>query len=212
MIKLTAEDISNKHHIYRINLINSCSGFKSANLIGTRSTDGFENVAVFSSVTHFGSNPPLLGFVLRPTTVLRNTYENLKETGFYTINHIHESIISEAHHTSAKYPGGVSEFTKTKLDSEYKSDFHAPFVKYCPVQIAMKFEEEYHIKANDTILVLGSIQEIYIEDELLSKDGFIDLAKGNVVTINGLDAYVATNLINRFEYQRPKKDALKESS
>ena len=212
MIKLTAKDIANKHHIYRINLINSCSGYKSANLIGTKSDDGFENVAVFSSVTHFGSNPPLLGFVLRPTTVLRNTYKNLKETGFYTINHIHESIISEAHHTSAKYPGDVSEFTKTCLESEYKSDFYAPFVNNCPIQIAMKYEEEYPIKANDTILVIGSVQEIYIKDELLSNDGFIDLAKGKVVTINGLDGYAATNLIDRFEYQRPKKDALKESS
>ena len=79
--------------IYKINLINSCSGFKSANLLGSVSKEGIPNVAVFSSVTHLGSNPPTLGFILRPTTVPRDTYKNIKENGSFTINHIYEDII-----------------------------------------------------------------------------------------------------------------------
>ena len=56
------EQIENLDKIFRINLINSCSGYKSANLIGTISDKGVKNLAVFSSITHLGSNPPLLGF------------------------------------------------------------------------------------------------------------------------------------------------------
>jgi flavin reductase (DIM6/NTAB) family NADH-FMN oxidoreductase RutF len=100
-------DISKLHHLYKINLINSCSGYKSANLIGTKSEASIENVAIFSSVTHMGSDPALLGFFLRPNTVPRNTYENIINTGLYTINHIHESIIQDAHHTSAKYDTNI---------------------------------------------------------------------------------------------------------
>lgn len=59
------EDIDNLEKIFKINLINSCSGFKSANLLGTISDEGVSNVAVFSSVIHLGSNPPTLGFILR---------------------------------------------------------------------------------------------------------------------------------------------------
>lgn len=77
----TREDIDNLKHIKRINLINSCSGYKSANLLATISKEGVTNVAVFSSVTHLGSNPPVLGFILRPTSIPRNTYKNIKETG-----------------------------------------------------------------------------------------------------------------------------------
>ena len=102
MIKFTNKDFLNMHYLHRNNLVNSSTGYKSANLIGTKSKDHIENLAVFSSVTHLGSNPALLGFFLRPTTVLRNTYENIKETGYYTLNHIHENIIEDAHHTSAK--------------------------------------------------------------------------------------------------------------
>ncbi len=204
MTYFNESDIDNLHRIYKINLINSCSGYKSANLIGSKSKDGFENVAVFSSVTHIGSSPAMLGFFLRPTTVLRNTYENLKNTGYYTINHIHKSIIKDAHHTSAKYDDSISEFDATDLESEFKTDFHAPFVKDAPIQLAMEFVEEYEIKANNTILVIGKIVGLYVNDNLIEKDGFINLSKAEVAAINGLDGYAIPENKTRFGYQRPK--------
>ena len=199
------EDIDGFDHIYKINLMNSLSGYKSANLIGTVSEEGVENVAVFSSVVHLGSNPPLLGYVLRPTTVPRHTYKNIKDTGFYTINHITEAITKDAHHTSAKYDSDISEFDMTELSSEYKKDFKAPFVKESPVQIGMKYVDEYHIKANDTILLVGEIQFFEVVDYLLQEDGFLNLSKGKVATINGLDGYAIPNLFTRYKYQRPKQ-------
>ena len=59
MIHYSEEDIENLDKVFRINLINSCSGYKSANLIGTKSNEGTTNVAVFSSIVHLASNPPL---------------------------------------------------------------------------------------------------------------------------------------------------------
>lgn len=205
MTYFSESDIENLEHIYKINLINSCSGYKSANLIGTKSVDGIENVAVFSSVTHIGSSPAMLGFFLRPTTVIRNTYENLKSTGFYTINHIHQNITEEAHHTSAKYDASISEFDATHLKSEYKSEFLAPFVKEAPIQLAMQFVEEYNIKANNTILVIGKIVGLYINGDLVEDDGFVNLTKAKVAAINGLDGYVIPETKTRYGYQRPKE-------
>jgi len=123
----TKEQIEEFPHLFKINLMNSISGFKSANLVATKSKDNYTNVAVFSSVVHYGSSPAILGFVLRPTTVIRNTYNNIKETGFFTINAVSENIIDDAHHTSAKYPSDVSEFDKTNLISEYKNGFFCIF-------------------------------------------------------------------------------------
>lgn len=198
------QDIDNLEFIYRINLINSCSGFKSANLIATKSRKGISNLAIFSSVTHLGSNPPLLGFFLRPTEVPRHTYDNIKATGAFTINHVNKAIIKQAHHTSAKYGENISEFQVTGIKEEYKDNFIAPFVENAPVQLAMHYEDSYHIKQNDVMLVVGSIHGIYINDDILEEDGFINLSKGNITTINGLDGYAETQLISRFGYQRPK--------
>ena len=199
------KDIQSLNKIFKINLINSCSGFKSANLLGSLSEEGISNVAVFSSVTHLGSNPPTLGFILRPTTVPRDTYKNIKDSGFFTINHIHEAIIEDAHHTSAKYPKEVSEFDVTNLEEEYKGNFKAPFVKDAPVQMSMKFIEEVYVPSNDVMLIVSQIEELYIDDELLQEDGLINLSKGNVATINGLDTYAVPKFKKQLSYQRPKK-------
>lgn len=206
MFHLKRQDFDDLDHLYKINLVNSCSGFKSANLIGTKSNDGIPNVAVFSSVTHFGSNPPLLGIIFRPVSdVPRNTYENIKETGQFTINHIHWDIIEQAHHTSAKYNKRISEFEVTELEEEYKNNWHAPFVKGVPIQIALTYCEEYKIKANNTIQLIAEIKDLYVKDELVEKDGFINLSKANVMTINGLDGYALPSLKQRIDYQRPIK-------
>lgn len=197
-------DIFNLDKIYRINLINSCSGFKSANLLGSISINGTPNVAIFSSVTHLGSSPPTLGFILRPTTVPRDTYKNIKEFGVFTINHIWEDVIEDAHHTSAKYPEGISEFNMTNLESEFKGKFEAPFVKNAPVQMSMKFIEEIYVPSNDVMLIVAQIQELYVQDKLLQEDGLINLSKGNIVTINGLDTYAVPKFKKQLSYQRPK--------
>ena len=201
----TRKNINDLEKIKKINLINSCSGYKSANLIGTISKDGITNVAVFSSITHLGSNPPTLGFILRPTTVPRDTYKNILESGIFTINHIFEDIIEDAHHTSAKYEEAISEFDITGLEDEYYNDCIAPFVKGSPVQMEMKFIEEYHIKSNNVIHIIAEIKNLYVKDDILKEDGFLDLAKGKVAAINGLDAYAIADNNTRFNYQRPKK-------
>jgi flavin reductase (DIM6/NTAB) family NADH-FMN oxidoreductase RutF len=199
------KDIDEMDKIFRINLINSCSGYKSANLLGSISNEGIANVAVFSSVTHLGSNPPTLGFILRPTTVPRNTYKNIKETGVFTINHIYEEILQDAHHTSAKYPEEISEFDMTNLETEYKENCIAPFVKGSPVQLKMRYKEEYLIRTNNVLHIIAEIEELYVNDTILQEDGFINLSQGNVAAINGLDAYAIAKNNTRFEYQRPKE-------
>ncbi len=175
-------------------------------MIGTKSNDGIPNVSVFSSVTHLVSNPPLLGIVFRPVSdVPRNTYENIKETGRFTVNHIHLDIIEQAHHTSAKYDKRISEFDITELEEEYKNNWHVPFVKGAPIQMALTYCEEYKIKANNTIQLIAEIKDLYIIDDILEQDGFINLSKANVVAINGLDGYALPSLKQRIDYQRPKK-------
>ena len=205
MIHFSKENIDNLDKIYRLNLINSCTGYKSANLLGTVDSDGNTNVAVFSSITHLGSNPAMLGYILRPTTVPRNTFKNIKETKLFTVNHIVKDIINDAHHTSAKYPEEISEFDKTNLEQEYKDECKAPFVKGSPVQLVCKYLNEYNIEENGTILVVASIEELYFDEKLISDSGFLQLDKGDVVTVNGCDGYALPSFLNRFEYQRPKK-------
>ena len=189
--------------IFRLNLINSITGYKSANLIGTKTDNKINNVAIFSSVTHLGSDPPLIGFITRPENGNRNTYNNILKNKIFTINHIVKNQIISAHQSSAKYPKNVSEFDKTDLKIEFKNNFDAPFVKDSPVQIGCSFVNKYFIKENKTTLMIGQVEMLFINKKLLVEDGFVQLDREDVITVNGLDGYALPKLIKRIPYARP---------
>ena len=203
MHKFTRIDIDKMSKIFRLNLINSITGYKSANLIGTKTDDKINNVAVFSSVTHLGSDPPLIGIITRPENGNRNTYNNILKNKIFTINHIVKNQIISAHQSSAKYPKNVSEFDKTDLKVEFKNNFDAPFVKESPVQIGCSFVNKYFIKENKTTLMIGKVQILFINKKLVIEDGFVQLDKEDVITVNGLDGYALPKLIKRIPYARP---------
>ena len=47
MHHFNSSDFKNFSKVYRLNLINSVTGYKSANLIGSQSLEGKENLAIF---------------------------------------------------------------------------------------------------------------------------------------------------------------------
>ncbi len=200
---LTKSVIQALHQVQRLNIINSITGIKPANLIGTVSNEGIANLAVFSSIVHLGSNPALIGFICRPSLeVRRDTLENIMENGFYTINHIHEQFIERAHYTSAKFPRDESEFEYCHFTEEYLFDFKAPFVKESQVKLGMKFEEKMDIKINGTMMIIGCIEHIIFPDKIIDKEGHLDLALCNDVGISGLNTYYQLTKLDSFPYAR----------
>ena len=202
----TSEDIMAMEKQTRVHFINSIGGFKSLSLIGTVDKNGQTNLAVFSSLVHIGANPPLIAVIFRPSPPERNTFSNLLETGFYTLNHINETIYKKAHQTSARYEKGISEFNETGLTPIYKNEFIAPFVNESLVQIGMTFREKIDIKINNTIMVIGEIVQVHFPENCLSKDGFLDLEKAKTITCSGLDSYHKTVQLDRLSYAKPDKE------
>ena len=202
-MNFTEADIEKLDRIFRLNLINAVTGIKPANLIGTISSVGEKNLAIFSSVIHLGSNPPLIGFIVRPSDeVPRHTFENIRENGSYTINHVHREFIERAHYTSAKFDRAVSEFEACSLNEEYAGDFPAPFVKESRLKLGMQLEQELPIALNGTILMIGSVKLAIVPDEIISDEGYLNLAKVDDVGISGLSSYYALKKIADFPYAR----------
>ena len=203
MIQLTKQQIQSKPRIERLNLINSITGIKPANLIGTISPQGEPNLAIFSSVVHLGSDPAIIGFNVRPTgEVRRHTLENILATGWYTINHVHRSFIEKAHNTSIKFERGVSEFEKCGLGEEYLAGFRAPFVKESNLKMAMKFCEQHPISINDTCLIIGEVQHLILSESSMDQEGHIDLSVTKSVGISGLNSYYELKKLAQFPYAR----------
>ena len=200
-----SENIEALETRYRAQLINALGGFKSVVLIGTKSNEGQENLAIFNSFFHIGANPALCGIIVRPDVSPRHTLQNILDTKFYTINHLNEGIYTQAHQTSARYPTTKSEFEGTGLTPLYKNDFLAPFVLESNVQLACKLEQKIDLEINGTTLLIGKIIYINVPENTLSADGFVDLEAAGTLTCSGLDSYHKTEKIARLSYAKTDK-------
>lgn len=204
MRHFSKSDILESDSFFRRNLINCLSGYKSLNLIGTKSSSGISNLAPFSQVFHIGATPPLVGVLFRPHTVKRDTLENILETGSFTLNQVSPSFYKQAHWTSARWAG--SEFGKTGLEELYREGFFAPFVKSSPLQLGCSLVETQTLKVNQTILLIGSIEHIFVEEKGLRTDGSLDLNLLETVTVSGLDEYHVGKKLARLSYAKPDRE------
>jgi flavin reductase (DIM6/NTAB) family NADH-FMN oxidoreductase RutF len=196
------KEIEQLDRVTRLKIINSVTGIKPGNLIGTVNENGTTNLAVFSSIIHLGSNPALLGFISRPQTEeVGHTLRNILQTHFYTINHIHPEFVEKAHYTSAKFSSDVSEFDTCNLSEEYIHNFKAPFVQESVFKMGLRFKEAIDIKLNGTVLVIGEIEELVILDKAFV-NGDIDLEVSEGVGISGLNTYYSLKKIDSYPYAR----------
>ncbi len=226
-MQLNQQEIQGLDKEYRRAFINSLAGFRQAVLVGTQSAAGKTNLAIFNSLIHLGANPALFGLINRPDSVQRDTLQNIESQGVYTLNYVSGADYQKAHQTSARYPQGVSEFEQVGFKEQYRPSleapfepqitdsleaplktqltppFPAPFVASAIVQIGMKFEERVDLKINGTVLLIGSIQSVYIDDALVAADGFVNLSEAGVLVSQGLDAYFTTSPLGRLPYAKP---------
>lgn len=202
-MRIDKSEIEQLEQRYRTAFINSLAGFRQAVLIGTRSVDEKTNLAIFNSLIHLGANPALFGLMSRPGGVQRDTLQNILETKEYTLNFIQAANYKKAHQTSARYDKGISEFEKVGFTPVYHSGFRAPFVGEAVVKIAMKFEESIPVNINGTILIVGSITMVDINDGMVGEDGFVNLSAAEVLISQGLDAYFSSTEIGRLPYAKP---------
>ena len=187
----------------RAHFINSLSGFKSANLIGTQDVNGQTNLAIFSSVVHLGASPALVGFIMRPDNNDRHTLDNISISKQYTINQVSTAFYEKAHQTSARYPREKSEFEEVGLSTFHLDSINAPFVKESRLKYAVTLKEILPIPLNNTLFIIGEITDVICDEETIKDDGYIDIQSLQTVSISGLDSYHISERLSRLSYAKP---------
>lgn len=200
---LDRNDIDGLERRYRAALINSVTGFKPAILVGTADAEGNSNLAIMSSLVHLGSHPPLLGIVLRPDGVPRHSLENIRATGVYSVNHVHQNMIAAAHQTAARYPRDVSEFAATGLSERWLDGIAAPLVSDAAVCLVLELRQELPLEINGTHLLIGEIIHLEFPEHAQHSTGAIDPALADSVALSGLDSYHSALPPRRMAYAKP---------
>lgn len=200
MLHFTAQEVDGMEQRFRTQLINSLTGFKSLSLVGTISGKKESNLAVFSQIIHIGAHPPLIGILSRPDSVPRHTLQNIREEGAFTLNHVTSDFYEKAHLTSARW--STSEFDAVHLTEQYLDEFSAPYVKESVIKIGCEMREIINLSINGTHLIIGQIKQIYLPENSLDKEGFVDLEEAGTLTVSGLDSYHLTKKIARLPYAK----------
>lgn len=201
-------DFAGMDRRFRTQLINSMPGVKALNLVGTRDASGQENLAVFNSIFHVGANPPYLGMIVRPDSIDRHTWQNIQATGSYTLNAVGADFYRKAHQTSARYEKHISEFDAVGLNSEYRDGVMSPFVAESAIKIGLELQEFQRVECNGTLIVIGNVTYVEINESLIAEDGSVDLVKAQSVGSIGLDGYVDLSWIDRLSYAKPDRESV----
>lgn len=201
-IVISKTDIDNMNSRFRATFINSIEGFKSLSLVATKSIDGISNVAPFNSIMHIGSNPPLIGMLIRPETDEHQTLKNIRDTKSFTINHINENILQQAHQSSAKYDSYTSEFEACGLTEQHSEISNAPYVKESNLKYSLSLREIIPIAINGMNLVIGEIQEVLIGECNIEDDGYVHIDELGTLTCVGVDSYFNVSNITRLPYAK----------
>lgn len=209
MRTFSSKELAEQEKRYRTNFINSLSGFKSLQLLGSINQEGQANLAIFNSIFHVGANPPYIGLVVRPDGPEHDTLKNIVSKGFYTLNNVCEEFYQQAHQTSARYASGESEFTACGLQEEYIGDFSVPFVKESTIQIGLQLKERLSVASNGTTIVIGEVVLIRLNERCILEDGTVELEVAGSLTVAGLDSYHRTEKIGRLAYAKPNVAAKK---
>jgi len=207
MYHFSKEHFAGLERFYRANLLNSLSGFKATHLVATINKYGVPNLSLFHNVVHLGADPALIGMLNRPLAAAPHTLANIEATDGWTMNSVHPAILEKAHQCSAKYEEGVNEFEAVGLTAEYKNNCPVPVVAESAVQYALQLVEIIPIKHNSTFFIIGSIEQIWVNEDLVQPDGFLQLDKAEVVTSTGLDAYFTTRFEARMKYAKAGEEA-----
>lgn len=200
--RFSLTEIQNMEREYRRTFINCIWGLKSVHLIGTVNNNNVPNLSIISSVFNIGANPPMMGVCFRPPVSNTQTFDNILSSKQFTVNVVTDSFYKKAHRCSANFRDGVSEFDETGLTPHFEQSIQAPFVLESPIRMSVSYHEHFSVQDNESRIVVGKVQDIFIKDSLFDNKGYISYETVESVVVSGLEGYYSVKEIDRLGYER----------
>lgn len=142
--------------------------------VSTRSEDGHDNLAPFSSYNYVGSSTPVLMFSAsrRDEGTLKDTPRNAVDTEAFAVNVATVPLGEAMDATSASLPPGESEFEFADVTAAECERIDAPRVADAVVTMECRLHDT--IELYDRLVVLGDVVHVHVDESVLT-DGRIDM-------------------------------------
>lgn len=144
--------------------------------VSTRSEDGVDNLAPFSSYNYLGASQPIvmINTSKRDDGRLKDTARHAIDTGEFAVNVSTEANLEEMDHTSKSLPPEESEFDLAGVERGECRRISPPRVADAAVTMECSLHDT--IEVYDRTLVLGDVEYYHVSESVMT-DGQIDAAK-----------------------------------
>ncbi|HYF75649.1 MAG TPA: flavin reductase family protein [Symbiobacteriaceae bacterium] len=143
--------------------------------VSTTSKEGVHNLAPFSFFTAVAAEPMTICFspMRRGSDgAKKDTLVNIEETGEFVVNIVSEALAEAMNRTSADLPPEVDEFQVGGLTPVASATVRPPRVGESLVGYECRLLQVVHVgeaKPGAGALVLGTVQRIYLADEVFDQ-------------------------------------------
>ncbi|MBM07983.1 MAG: hypothetical protein CMF69_00165 [Magnetovibrio sp.] len=141
--------------------------------VSTCNSKGHNNLAPYSSFNYVGEDPPtiVLGLQNRKDGSLKDTTQNIRETGEFVINFVDESLIEQQNLCAIDFPPEIDESEITGIALQTSTIVKPNRIKQSPV--AMECRRLVMLELGpERIICIGEVLVIHARDDLINPETY----------------------------------------
>ena len=200
-----------KNHGLAKNPFNSLVIPRPIGWISSIDASGLHNLAPYSFFNAVSYSPPTVMFsggVGRAADGLKDSVRNIESTGEFVCNLATWGTRDAMNKSSATVPSDVDEIALSGLTPIASSLISAPRIKEAPVHLECRYLKSVDIPgwtaADDYRVIFGEVVGIHIDDDFITDDGLVDVAKMLVIGRLGYNDYSRVDDETSFSLERPE--------
>ncbi len=172
--------------------------------IGTRGTNGQDNLAPYSFFNAVAYTPPQVMFASNSAKPDRgdtkDSLANIRETGVFCVNIVSFVMRDAMNQTSGPWDKDTDEFDLAHLEKAQCDTINCARVAAAPATLECKMTQITPLKGASNFAIFGEVTGVHMRDDCMT-DGHFDITKFNPLARLGYQDY--TSVTNIFSLKRP---------
>jgi flavin reductase (DIM6/NTAB) family NADH-FMN oxidoreductase RutF len=165
--------------------------------ISTRNAAGHDNLAPYSFFNGTAYMPPQVMFA---TTDVKDSLNNIRETGVFCVNVVSEALKDAMNITSENFEASVDEFVRAGLEKADCESINCSRVAVSPASMECKMTQIIQIEGAANYVVFGEVTGVHMRDDCVV-DGRFDVSTYQPLSRLGYRDYTVVREV--FELIRP---------
>ena len=199
-----------KNHGLAKNPFNSLIIPRPIGWISSVDGNGNHNLAPYSFFNAVGYSPPTVMFsggVGAASDGMKDSVRNIESTGEFVCNLATWDTRDQMNKSAATVAADVDEIALADLTPIPSTIVGAPRIKEAPVHLECRYLKSVDIPgwtaADGSRVIFGEVVGIHIDDDFITDDGMVDVAKMLVIARLGYNDYARVDVDAIFNLERP---------